>query len=83
MIVYKTKNNNIGCWAIAFFLSIYIGIACALTFWTDRTLDFWLTHFKGEVVDVPYWLSFLTTLVLSPIVVGANLLSEIVRFFMF
>lgn len=50
-----------------------------LALWTGRNLDFWLTHFKGHTVHVPFWLDLVATVVLNGIIVGANIISEIVR----
>jgi len=49
-----------------------------MSFWTDRNLDFWLTHFKGETVDCPFWLSFVAS-ILAPVSLFLNLVGEIVR----
>lgn len=65
---------------IFLFLGIVIVIGLPLTLWTDRTLDFWLTYFKGEVVNVPFWLSFLATIILNAASLILNVLSEIIRF---
>ena len=60
-------------------LAVYLPISALVGLWTDRNLDFFLTLLKGEVVNVPYWLSFLVTLFLNAVIVGLNLIAEVVR----
>lgn len=50
-----------------------------LTMWTDRNLDFWLTHFSEKTVDVPWWASALVTLFGNGVVILGNLIGEIAR----
>lgn len=64
----------------------YIGVVIALwvisfiplAFWTDRSLDWWLTYLKNNPTDCPFWLSFLIS-ILAPIDFLFNILTEIVR----
>lgn len=77
----KNSIENLGCGMIAFIFSIIIGMIVAISFWTDRTLDFWFTYFKGEPIDVPYWLSLVTTVLLNGIILAVNILSELARLF--
>ena len=49
--------------------------------WTDRTLDFWLTHFKGQEVNVPFILSGILSVVLNVMAIAINVISEILRIF--
>lgn len=50
-----------------------------ISIWTDRTLDFWCTHFAHHPVNCPWWLSFIVTVVGNGVVLLANCVSEIVR----
>lgn len=59
-------------------LPVLVLFAC-LGVWTERNLEFWLAYFKGVPVDVPFWLAFLLSLVLNGLIVGINLISEIIR----
>ena len=54
-------------------------IIWAISLWTDRNLDFWLTFFKGSVVDVPMWMSVVITFVLNGVVVALNIVGELLR----
>ena len=56
-----------------------IGVFVALSFWTDRNLDFFVSYFKGSPVDVPFWLSALVTILLNGLILVANIIAEIVR----
>lgn len=51
-----------------------------VTMWTDRSLDFWFTYFKGEEVNIPWYLSLLVTVVFNGFILLANLISELFRF---
>lgn len=48
--------------------------------WTESNIEFWAAHF-GNNVDMPYWLSVFATLVLGPLALVANIVSEIVELF--
>lgn len=64
---------------------IWFGLAVTLitafSFWTNRTLDFWMTYFKGEVVDVPFWLSVVLSIFWNGAVLIVNIISEIAKCF--
>jgi len=60
-------------------IQVMVGIFVALTFWTDRTLEFWLSYFKEAPIDVPWYLSALATLVSNGLSVPINVVSEIAR----
>lgn len=62
------------------YLIVYLVLTIALTFWTNRTLDFWVTYAKGVPTDAPVWVAFLVSM-LSPIAFVGNLISEVVRLF--
>ena len=65
-----------GCGCMTLILLVtYLPIA----FWTDRNLDFWISHIKGETVDVPFWLSMVISL-FEPIVL-LDIIGEIARYF--
>lgn len=53
-----------------------------LSYWTGRNLDFWITHFKGHAVHVPFWLDLLATIVGNGFILIANVVGEIARFFL-
>lgn len=59
-------------------LVISLLIVLAMASWTDRSLDYWLSHFKGVPVDCPFWLSTLATLA-APAALLLNIVSEIAR----
>ncbi len=78
----KKKTDSAGYWVIvAAIIGFVVGISYLMARWTDRNLDFWLTYFKGETVDVPLWLSWLAAIALNVITFAANVISEIARFF--
>lgn len=72
--VDANRSTSQGC----FYLVGWLAGTFFLSFWTDRNLDFWLTHLKGETVDCPFWLSFLASGFL-PVGLFANLMGEIAR----
>lgn len=59
---------------------VYFGvIVTLLAMWTGRNLDFWLTHFRGHTIHVPFILDYLLA-ILSPVIVLANVIAEIARY---
>jgi hypothetical protein len=60
-------------------IAIIPAIVWFLSLWTDRNLEFWFTYFKGEQVDVPMWISVVTTMVLNGIILIGNILGELFR----
>jgi hypothetical protein len=62
---------------------IVFNLLVALSLWTDRNLEFWLSRYKGSEVDLPFWMSAVLSVVLNGIVVAANIVSEIFRMAMF
>ncbi len=76
--IYSKSGDGVeiagGCGCMVFVIAI-----CLLCVsWTDRNLDFWATMIKGEVVDVPFWLSFAAAL-LGPFNLAFNVISELAR----
>ena len=59
-------------WAI-----VTVAILFAFASWTDRSLDWWLTYFKGTPTDCPMWLSAIATLL--PISFPFNIITELAR----
>jgi prepilin-type N-terminal cleavage/methylation domain-containing protein len=59
--------------------AIVIGFLFIVPLWTDRTLDFWLSYFKGSQINVPYWISFLVTVILNAVILAINIISELLR----
>lgn len=57
---------------------VLICVFVLVAMWTDRNLDFWLTHFKGQAVNCPWWLSTLVTVFLPALIV-LNIVGEIAR----
>jgi hypothetical protein len=68
--------------SIPVFLIVF-NLLVALSLWTERNLEFWLSRYKGSEVDLPFWMSAVLSVVLSVIVVAANIVSEILRMAMF
>ena len=63
---------------IAAAISLALAPLIGLVLWTNRNLDFWVSWFKGEEVDVSILLSMLLIL-FAPVVVLANIIGEIAR----
>lgn len=49
--------------------------------WTGRNLDFWISHFKGHPVHVPFILDLAITIIGDVAVLEGNIISEICKFF--
>ncbi len=65
-------ESGIAC--LGFLLVMFI-----LSFWTDRNLDFWLSHFKGQPVHCPFWMSVIVTILGNGVILLANVLGEVCR----
>jgi hypothetical protein len=75
--IYRIRSGQslTGCLII---LCLWLLIVWALSSWTDRNLDFWLTYFKGETIDCPFWLSTVVTF-LAPVALFLNVIGEVAR----
>lgn len=78
--VYNTimSNNKTQASCLQFLIVLAI-ILVPLTMWTDRNLDFWLTHFSDKTVDVPWWASGLVAFFGNGFTILGNLIGEIAR----
>ena len=65
-----------------FILAILMSIVSVLALWTERNLEFYFTYFKGQEVDIPYWMALLVTIVLNGIIFVANVIGELLRLVM-
>lgn len=59
--------------------SLILGITALLSLWTDSNLDWMMSEIKGQVVNVPYWLSFLTTLIFDGFALMFNIIVSLIR----
>ena len=64
---------------IAFVLFFYFTVTALMSFWTDRSLEWLLSTIKETPVEVHGGLSFLLTIVLSPVILAGNIIIEIIR----
>lgn len=65
-------------------IGIFIGIVgpaivLVLSIWTDKNLEFWLSYFKNEAVEVSMWISIIITIIFNGIIIGLNILSELIK----
>lgn len=74
------ENNTLaGCFISLIICAFIVLIFIGLTFWTDRTLDFWCSYFSGHTINIPLWLSALTSIISNGVMLILNIISEIVR----
>ncbi len=62
--------------------SLVLGVLFGFPLWTQRNLDFWISHFKGHAVHVPYWLAFIAGWALNGFALLGNIIAEIARYFL-
>ena len=55
------------------------GILYVVTLWTDSNLEFWMSYFKGQAVEVPGWLSFAITVIGNAFILAANIIAELAK----
>lgn len=60
-------------------VAIVPALIWTISLWTDRNLDFWMTYFKGEAIDVPMWISVIVTIVLNGAAIAGNIIGELLR----
>lgn len=72
------KENKAGC-GCGMLMLIWVLLAILVTIWTDRNLDFWISHIKGESVDIHWFWSFLLSLIGGWITIVGNIVAEIAR----
>ena len=77
------RNDNTrtlaGCLVMILTIGFSFIVTLLVTFWTDRTLDFWCTYFAHHTINIPFWLSFMLTALFNVITIALNIISEIVR----
>jgi hypothetical protein len=54
-------------------------ILLLIGYWTQLNLEFWLTFYKGQTVEVPYLLALLITVILRKVSLLGNAISEIIK----
>lgn len=64
---------------MAIFITIYLVAVGLLALWTERSLEYVLTHYAHHVVQVPYWWAFVVQLFASPITVPFDFIVELIR----
>lgn len=73
------SETNYSCLEYLIVLALYFWVIVPLiALWTQRNLNFWLTHFSGHAVHVPFVLDYLLS-VLAPAVILLNVIAEIAR----
>lgn len=76
----STGGAIFGCSIILAWLGFIVSAITGLAFWTQRNMDFWLTHFKGHPVHVPFILDLLVS-IFAPATLIGNIVAEIARFY--
>jgi hypothetical protein len=77
----NNKNGYTGT-MILIYVAFFTTVFGLMGLWTERNLEFYFSHFKGVPVDIPYWLSVVLSIVLNAVIFGANIIAEIVKFFL-
>lgn len=73
----KRNNRNYKI-AVAATISLLVGLSLLVGKWTQSNLQYWVDYY-GKDADVPFWLSWLISVVLNVVIVGANLVSELLE----
>jgi hypothetical protein len=69
-------------WASLIFLGLLIIFCFIVSFWTDRSLDFWLSYLKEAEQNFPFWLSAIFTFLALKLSIMLNIITEILRIFL-
>lgn len=61
-------------------LVIVLAITGLVALWTQSNLDFWISYFKKEAVNIPYWIAFLLTALTNVFGIIGNIVMELAKF---
>ena len=56
-----------------------LAIIPLLALWTDGNIEWWITYFKNETINIPYWISLVITIVFNVVAMAFNLITEICK----
>jgi prepilin-type N-terminal cleavage/methylation domain-containing protein len=66
-------------------LIMCIGILCiillfpVIVIWTDGNIEWWIYYLKGEVINIPWWISTIITIVLNGVAIAFNIITELCK----
>lgn len=63
-------------------LLVVVGVVWAMSYWTDSNIEWLILTFADKVVDVPFWLSVILTLILNAVALVFNVIVEILKYVM-
>lgn len=67
----ESRNSAVvGCVLFVLLLNITVGGLC-----TEYVLEYWLTYFKGTVIDLPFWVCALIGLFGGEILIPAAIIT--------
>jgi small-conductance mechanosensitive channel len=75
---YNTPFHRFMYWTVLLIVVLFL-LGIPLAIWTDRSLDYWFTYFKGVETNVPFIVSYILTICTNVFGVGFNLLTELLR----
>lgn len=75
-----TKNSIVP--GIVLMVFDIICLIWLISMWTDHNLDFWVSYVKHEMIDVPYWISIIVSILFNVLALIFNLISEIIKYIM-
>ena len=58
----------------------WLSLGLITSFWTDRNFDFYFSYFKGEEVNVPYWMSLIASFLSGAYSFIFNFIGELCRY---
>jgi hypothetical protein len=71
------NEEETGCGCIGCGLLLVIGL-CA-SWWTEGSLEFWLTYLKGQPVDIPFYLAVIVSVALNGAVIPFNVITMVAK----
>lgn len=70
----RFTNDSSSCFGCIVMMAIFGLLFCMPT---EYTFEYWLPHFKGEPVDIPFW----AVIIASPFIGEFGLLGGIITYF--
>lgn len=79
---FKVRATGVSPIVAIIAVLIAIGVVWVMSYWTDSNIEWLILTFADKVVDVPFWLSVILTLVLNAAALAFNIIVEILKYVM-
>ena len=74
------NNKGFAFIQFMFIILIYLILFIPVAFWTDSNLDFWLSYIKKTSIDIPFYVSYIVSVILNGIILAINIILSLLRY---